>query len=217
PVVGSAELAVAAVVVTRLIELVPWTLLLGWGLWWGLWWRLPALGIAAASFAVLFSGILAASLVLARRRARPGRPRPTSAGWGTWRLPEPVERVVGRLRRAFALVGRDRRRLLLSFVLSLPFSLVNCLAVHVIMRGHGLTLSYLDTLALIPTIDTVLALPITIGGLGIREGLFVHALEPFGATRAAAVSIGLTRWFSELTRAAVGGLVFLGRGLARRR
>ncbi len=212
PVVGSAELALAAVVVARLLELLPWTLLLLWGLAWGMWWRDPPLALAAVLFAVAFSCAMAAALLLARlgtawlQRLPPGLQRLSS------RAPARLRRVADRLATAFALVGRDPRRLLASLLLTLPFSLINCLAVWVVMVGHGLSLSYADALALVPTVDTVLALPITIGGLGLREGLFVHALGPFGATQAAAVSIGLTRWIGELLRAAVGGVVFLARG-----
>jgi hypothetical protein len=52
-------------------------------------------------------------------------------------------------------------------------------------------------------------LPVTLSGVGVREGVFVHALARFGATEELAVAIALTRWTGELGRAAVGGLMAL--------
>lgn len=212
-VAGSAELATAAVLVARFLELVPWTLLLLWGLAWGLWARLPLVGAAAAVFAAAFSLVLVTGLVLARRAPRPAGP----GSVGRWQapLPQRLGQWLGRLGKALVQVGQGPRALGLALLLTAPFSLLNCFIVYLLVQGHGLPMSYLEVLAVVPAVDTLISLPITINGIGLREGLFVQALEPWGATHSVAVAIALTRWSGELGRGAVGGLVFLldpGRG-----
>ncbi|MCB9778853.1 MAG: flippase-like domain-containing protein [Alphaproteobacteria bacterium] len=203
---GAPEQAVAAVLVGRLLELVPWLTLLLWGLAWGLWAHDPLLGGAATLFSVLFAAILALTLLLARTG---GRPLPATLECLLRRLPSRFTQAAGRVRRAFAQVGADRTRLLQAALLALPFSLVNCLVVFVVLRAYGVQVGYSDVLALIPAADTVISLPLTIGGVGVREGVFVRALAPWGATQALALSVALTRWTGELGRAFLGGLLVL--------
>lgn len=209
---GSGERALAAILVARLLELLPWTLLLLWGLAWGLWEHDRLVAAAAVVFALAFSAVLLLSLVLVRW----GEPLLARLPQGLLaRLPRRIRGLGQRVRAAFSQVGADRRRLLLSGLLTVPFSLVNCLVVFVIVRGYGLDLAYLDVLALVPAVDTLIALPISVGGLGVREGLFVDLLAPWGATQSLGVAVALTRWAAELGRAAVGGVIFVLHGASR--
>lgn len=219
---GSSEAALAAILVARLLELIPWTLLLLWGLLWGLWGHDPLVAAAATFFALAFSSVLVASALLVRRG--PGRvllpmlPAPLRAAVHRLpaRLPSSLHDFARRLRAASARLSGDPRALWQAGLLTVPFSLVNCLVAWVIMRAHGLPVSYPDVLAVIPAVDTLIALPITISGLGVREALMVGLLAPFGATHTTAVAVGLTRWVGELGRAAVGGVVLLLSGAGPR-
>lgn len=210
---GAPAPAVAAILVARLLELVPWTLLLWWGLAWGLWAHDRLVAWAALAFSVGFSAVLAGSALLARRDPRPW---PPLARAFARRLPPGLQAFGGRLRQALALLGHDRGALLRSGLLTVPFSLVNCLVAWLILRGHGVAASYLDAMAVIPAVDTLIALPITIGGVGVREGLMVGLLAPWGVDEARAVAIGLSRWAAELGRAGVGALLLLVGGLPSR-
>jgi len=210
-VTGAAEPAAAAILVARLLELIPWTLLLWWGLWWGLWAHAAVLGAAATAFSIAFCAVLATAIFLAR--AAPNSLKaPPRVEWFVARLPPSLQRLLRRLARSLAQVGADRPRLFLAALLTLPFALINCLVVWLILVGHHTGIAYTDVLAVIPAADAVIALPITIDGVGVRESLFVSALAPFGATRSVAVAVALTRFFGELLRAAVGGLIFIFAG-----
>ena len=101
--------------------------------------------------------------------------------------------------------GAAGRALLASF----PYAFINCLNVWLIGLAFGLSWRYDDVLGLIPAADALISLPVTLSGVGVREGVFVHALARFGATEELAVAIALTRWTGELGRAAVGGLIAL--------
>ena len=126
-------------------------------------------------------------------------------------LPGRVGRFAVDVALAFEQI-QEPRRVLLAGLLAFPFALVNGLVVYVLTRAYGLGLAYTDVLALIPAADAVISLPITVSGLGLREGMFVHVLAPYGANEATAVAIGVLRWSGELGRAAVGGVLFLLQG-----
>ncbi len=206
---GSTEAALASILMARLLELVPWTLLLLWGLLWGIGEHDPVVGLAALVFALGFSAVLLGSVLLAWR----GLPPPALLS----RLPAPVERLARRTHGALTLLSHAPRALLLSLLLSLPFSLLNCLTAFLVMRAHGLPIGYLDTLAIIPAVDTLISLPVSINGIGVREGLMVGLLAPWGAGEAVAVAVAWTRWTGELGRAALGGILVLVGGAGERR
>lgn len=178
----------AAMLLSRLLELLPWAALLVWGLLTLLPTRAPLLVWAAAGGAVAF---LAAWLIgLIALRSPHYLPRPLAA-------------------RLQGLPRPRRAALLLCQLLAFAFALVNCLTVWTITRAFGLPLSYLDVTALLPAADVLIALPITIAGVGVREQVFHYALSGWDIAGDVAVGVALTRWWAELVRAGCGGVIFL--------
>jgi uncharacterized membrane protein YbhN (UPF0104 family) len=94
-------------------------------------------------------------------------------------------------------------------LLAFPFALINGLVVWIVLVAYGIDMSYAEVLAVIPAADTLISLPITVSGLGVREGIFVYVLAPWGADEAVAVAAGFTRWTGELGRALAGGLLLV--------
>lgn len=192
------DAALAALMAARLLELIPWAGLLLFGLAYGVGDIDPLLGWAALFFAVLFLSVV------------------TLAFWGAGQGAAVGQRVPGRVgdflvRASHALVAvKSRRDLMLwALLLAVPFTLCNALAIWTALQGNDIPLRYIDVLAVFPAADTLISLPITINGLGVREGVFVRVLAPWSTTEAQAVSAGLTRWSGELGRAAVGGIWLL--------
>ena len=197
-VTGDGGAVVAAVVGVRVLELLPWAGLLLFGLSQGLLTRDPLIGSSAVIFSVVFLGVVVLSAVGVRSgpgiaRRIPGRP-------GRF-----IERCAHALQRVLVRPGL----VLAVFLLAVPFALINCLSIWVALQGHGIALSYVEVLALFPAADTIISLPVTISGVGVREGVFVHALAPWGVGESLAVAASLTRWTGDLGRAAVGGALFV--------
>ncbi len=206
-VTGESEAAVAALVGVRVLELLPWAGLLIFGLSRGLLRQDPIVGASALFFAVAFLAVVIISAVGVRlspgiARRIPGRP-----GAFAVRCAAALSEVQGRPGLVLA-----------ALLLAVPFALINCLSIFVALHGHGIQLSFVEVLALFPAADTIISLPVTISGVGVREGVFVHVLAPWGVTESLAVAASLTRWTGELGRAAVGGVLFVIRdpGVARR-
>ena len=72
-----------------------------------------------------------------------------------------------------------------------------------------------EPLGLVPAADVLIWLPVSVGGVGVRESVFALALEPWGILAPSAVAIGIVRWTGELARGAIGCMLMaLGEGRA---
>jgi len=73
-------------------------------------------------------------------------------------------------------------------------------------------LSIIYFFILIPIILTVTMLPITIGGIGLREGGFVFLFSRFGVLPEEALTLSILGYFISLVFAGFGGLVYIFEG-----
>ena len=183
--------AAAALVATRMMEMLPWGVLMAYGAWFVLPSHLPeyvpfTTVISAALCAV---PVVGAALTIGGARVSGRLPR-----WVRTRLPD---------------LGTVRvRDALLCQLLAFPFSFLNVLAVGVILWALGAQVPVADLYGVVPAVDFVVALPITVSGLGLREGMFVDAFGRWGVPQEVAVAAALLRWAAELGRAAIGGVLF---------
>lgn len=194
---GQPEAVLAAAATARILELVPWAALLAYGLLWGLPALLPTLATSAAVFLFLFTGVLVAAAVLVRVGPQLARQLPLFADRAVL-----VATQLQQLRHA-------PRALVLATALGGWIALHNVLSVWLLFRGAGVPVPLAAAPAIVPAMDTVISLPVTVSGLGLREGVFVVALAPWGISEATAVALGLVRWSGELGRALLGGLLVL--------
>ncbi|MFN7143581.1 MAG: lysylphosphatidylglycerol synthase transmembrane domain-containing protein [Myxococcota bacterium] len=191
--IGKLEEAAASLVTARVMELVPWALFLVWGALAVLPDRLPAFVPLAWGVAAGFAGVV---LVAAG-----------ALWWGDavlLRLPPAVHRRLHPVTR----VRAAPRRLALCALLAFPFALVNVYVVAYILRAYGVALPAGDVLGVVPAVDVIIALPVTLSGIGVREGMFVHAFGAWGVAEPVALAVAFTRWSADLGRAMVGGVLF---------
>jgi hypothetical protein len=200
PLAGGLDRALGMLAVTRSLELLPWALLLFWGALGVLPGRLDAL----IPLAWLAGGAMVAVHTLAVLAMRD--PEAILS-----RLPGPLRGETlwaGRVRR-FATVRVSGVTLVACQALAVPFALTNCLASWVVLRGYGAPIGYLDVCGLIPTLDVVIAAPITVSGVGVRETMYVMGLAAWSVPAEAAFASGSTRWAAELLRCLIGAIWWL--------
>lgn len=85
--------------------------------------------------------------------------------------------------------------------------------VHYYLIGKALHLSIhvLDYFIFIPIVLLILIIPITISGLGLREGSYMEIFKFYGIAPKAAVSFGLIDWAFGLIIGIVGGIIYITR------
>lgn len=107
------------------------------------------------------------------------------------------------------------RRLLTAITLGLANQIGGFVAVVLLALGLGLPISPLQCLVIVPIAMLMTALPISIGGWGVREGSFIAGFGLIGVTASDALSLSVL--FGLLTTAVrlPGGLIWLAVGDAR--
>ncbi len=207
PWTGGPERALAAVAGARSLELIVWGGLVVWAAIAVLPGTLPAV-VAPAWAAALALIVLGATVASGLRYGD------ALVGWIPGRIGGFLQHTARRARD----LGADPMRVAASLLLVLPFAAVNCGVVWAILRAYGIEVSYPAILGLIPAMDVLIAAPISFAGLGVREGVFVYALEPWGAAPSVALAVAFTRWSGDLGRAVIGGVLFAsGRRVSERR
>jgi uncharacterized membrane protein YbhN (UPF0104 family) len=83
------------------------------------------------------------------------------------------------------------------------------LAVSLIARGIGVSLPISIWFAVVPLIALAMVLPISISGVGVREGGLAFLLAPSGVPAEQAVAIGLLWFLTTIVSGLLGGLLFL--------
>lgn len=92
---------------------------------------------------------------------------------------------------------------------ALAYQLTVCLAAWMAAHALGLSLGWTAMMAFIPVVAIAQALPLSIGGLGLREGSLVLLLGPLGVADAQAVALGLLLYGISLTVSLLGIPAFL--------
>jgi uncharacterized membrane protein YbhN (UPF0104 family) len=107
---------------------------------------------------------------------------------------------------------RDRGMLIRVVALSLSFHLSQVVLQWVLVRAAGATVPFGYCLVFHPLLAFVTALPVSVSGLGVREGGYLFFLGRIGIAEPVAVTVGLLWWLVSLVGGVVGGFVFLGAG-----
>ncbi len=94
-----------------------------------------------------------------------------------------------------------------TFLLSIIIQLVGMVSVYIIARGFEININFISILIFVPLIVTVSLLPVSISGLGIREGAFVILFGNIGVKPELALMISLT-WFLSVVMGSLPGAFF---------
>jgi hypothetical protein len=107
---------------------------------------------------------------------------------------------------------RDRAMLLRVAGLSLAFHLSQVVLQWVLARAVGAQVPLAYCLIFHPLLAFVTALPVSVSGLGVREGGYMFFLGRLGIAEPVAVAMGLLWWLVTLAGGVVGGVVFVASG-----
>ncbi|HSW62660.1 MAG TPA: lysylphosphatidylglycerol synthase transmembrane domain-containing protein [Dissulfurispiraceae bacterium] len=140
------------------------------------------------AFPAVFAGFLAVSLLLMFLR-----------------LPGKI-RFLATLSDYFHLYRSDRALLAKTFIYSLAIQMLGFVAVFWLAQGLGLGISLLHIAVFLPLIILLTLLPVSISGLGVREGAFVFFFGALGVASDKAIALSLL-WFLSIVAAGLWGLI----------
>jgi uncharacterized protein (TIRG00374 family) len=93
--------------------------------------------------------------------------------------------------------------------LSLAIHMLGAFAGQIFLLALGFDLPFVVNLFVAPLNALVMALPITVGGIGVREGAFVLFYGAFGVPAETALLVSFCGLLTVMVGHALGGLVFL--------
>jgi len=178
---------VAAVVVDRIVGLAALVLITGIAL------LMDPRGFPAAfpalSFALLAGLILALLLPLVVPK-----------------FPNALDNALGRFLRAWHASTGDWGALVGCFVTGIAFQIISVIVVAYLGAGMGISLSFPAWIAVVGMVSLVLLLPVTVAGVGLREGGLVVLLGFVGVPAADAVALSLVMLAYTLFGAFLGAI-----------
>lgn len=100
---------------------------------------------------------------------------------------------------------RSAKVLMKSFLLSLVVQALGIISAFVIARGLSLDISLLTFCLFLPLIILISMIPLSISGIGVREGAFVYLLGSLGYPTGQLITLSLL-WFISIVAASAYGL-----------
>ncbi|MGE5309403.1 MAG: lysylphosphatidylglycerol synthase transmembrane domain-containing protein, partial [Deltaproteobacteria bacterium] len=123
---------------------------------------------------------------------------------------------LGRVRRAIQRVHeevyffRSQKRLVINtLALSIVVQIVGPVAAYLTSLALGLKINILCFLVFLPIISAITLLPISTGGLGLRDVMTVFFFAKVGVARNAAFALSLIGFAYLLVYAMVGGMIYV--------
>jgi len=122
----------------------------------------------------------------------------------------PMHGKIAEAASAFSQYGKSGRAVGAAFLLSIPAHLLIFSTFYFGARAFNSDLSLLSICCVMPIVQTVTALPISLGGAGLREGLFQTILGSlYGTPRAIATVISLSGFLMTVFWSLVGGVFYI--------
>lgn len=135
------------------------------------------------------------------------------------RAPYRIRRRLVTVRRALHTMGRQPGKLIASALLGMTLQALLIGLNATLGQVMGVAISPIVWLFVWPLAKIAAIMPVTQGGIGVREGALVVLFQPFGVPAAAAMATGLVFTAIVMAGGLVGGLIafLLGRDELRRR
>ncbi|MEY2510261.1 MAG: glycosyltransferase 2 family protein [Verrucomicrobiota bacterium] len=129
---------------------------------------------------------------------------------GTW-LPrqEKIFSGGGRVIDAWHTYSKNLPLLAGNVFLAITYQTVGVLMFYLLSRGLGLPIGFFDWSWIVGALTLALFLPLTIGGVGIREGTLIGILAIFGCEKETAVAVSLVAFSFVLMLAVIGAVLAL--------
>lgn len=118
--------------------------------------------------------------------------------------------IVKRTLISIFLYRRKKNILLKTLLLSLAIHLLVVVEFYCLGRSFDIHLGLIAYLTVVPMIMAIASLPITPGGLGIREGLSVALFGALGIGSARSLPLSLMFYLISVLWSLFGGMIFLG-------
>ncbi|MDP3042323.1 MAG: lysylphosphatidylglycerol synthase transmembrane domain-containing protein [Candidatus Omnitrophota bacterium] len=120
-----------------------------------------------------------------------------------------IKETIKNMHQEIHVFRSHKRMIILNLLTSFIIQLIGPVSVYFIGLSLGIKVNFLYFLIFLPIIGAVTLLPIAIGGLGLREGLFVVYFAKAGVIKQLALTMSLLSFSFIVFYGAIGGLIYV--------
>jgi uncharacterized membrane protein YbhN (UPF0104 family) len=103
----------------------------------------------------------------------------------------------------------DYKSALLLLILSMAAQFADILILFILQTYFGLSLSIWVFMLIMPIVFVATVLPVSLGGLGVREGVMVAMLGLFSVDTSVAILLALSLYLAKVLNGLIGAVVFI--------
>ncbi len=118
-------------------------------------------------------------------------------------------KIMEKLKNMLDLLQSSYKRLFFIFLFSLLFQIVSVLLVYLIALAFDLKISPLPFFVFVPLIWLFTLIPISFGGVGLREIAFIYLFSMIGLEKEQSFILSLGTYMSFVITGLMGGIIYL--------
>jgi uncharacterized protein (TIRG00374 family) len=122
---------------------------------------------------------------------------------------EKIKVAIKNMHQEIHVFRNHKRLIILNLFTSFIIQLVAPISVYFIGLSLGIKINFIYFVIFLPIIGAITLLPIAIGGLGLREGLFVVYFAKAGVIKQLALAMSLLSFACVIFYGAIGGFVYV--------
>ena len=120
-----------------------------------------------------------------------------------------IKETIKNMHQEIHVFRNHKRLIILNLFISFIIQFVSPISVYFISLALGIKINFIYFVIFLPIIGAITLLPIAIGGLGLREGLFVLYFAKAGVVKQLALAMSLLSFSFVLFYGAIGGLIYV--------
>jgi len=120
-----------------------------------------------------------------------------------------IKEMIKDMHREIHVFRNYKKMIIYNLILSCFIQVISALSVYFIGLSLGVSISIFYFLIFLPIIGAITLLPIAIGGLGLREGLYVVYFAKAGVIKQLALAMSLLSLSFTIILGAIGGVIYV--------
>lgn len=105
--------------------------------------------------------------------------------------------------------GKTPDVLIYCFLFTILFQIFGVFSTYLISSSLGYSIKFIYFLMLLPIVWIISMIPISINGLGVREGAFILLFTKIGMTKEMAMAISILVLLQAVAQGVIGGILFI--------
>ena len=128
-----------------------------------------------------------------------------------------VKKEIDKVYLTFYEYRKNKKILLITYIISIIYQIAMIIMVYLLALSIDIDISFSYYLIFLPLIWLIIMIPISISGIGVREGAFVYFFTQIDVPKENSLLLSLLFFSQTIIVGLVGGFVYLIRDIGDRK